>query len=189
MTAAGVSALRAERAALPDPSAWDAVCHRLGPSVEPDDLAAMQVPVSGDLLRDFGPLGKHPTHLWADGLVHACVVHRCFEQGGELLPASVAPAIRWFESALPQVACTGLHRVLDEPVAFALDRPIILWRVGDSVALGESPAGVVAAAAIVRVDPVALLRFTSGCSRWTDEDVVIAGDVELARRVLDEMRI
>ncbi len=189
MTAAGLSALRAERDALADPADWDTVCRRLGPPVDFDELEAMQVPVHGDLLRDFGALGKHPSHLWADGLVYGCLVHRCFDGGGEMLPGSIGPAIGWIESSLPQVACAGLHRVLDQPVALALDHPLTLWRVGDSVALGESPDGVRVAAAIIRVGPVALLRFTSGRSRWTEEDVSIEGDVELARRVLDEVRI
>lgn len=192
MTAAGLAALRAEHDALltdGDATAWAAVCRRLGDVVELGTLDELQAPVSGDLLRDFGPLGKHPSHLWADGLVYECMVRRCFDGGGEVLPPSVAPAVAWVESALPQVARDGLHRVLDQPVALLLDEPRTLWRVGDGVALGESPDGLGATGASVRLRPVALLRIVSGRVRWQDEDVQIDGDEQLARATLDEVRI
>ncbi|WP_436794482.1 hypothetical protein [Actinospongicola halichondriae] len=192
MTVAGLAALRAERDALlvhGDESVWNDVCRHLGDVVDLGTLDSLQVPVAGDLLRDFGPLGKHPSHLWADGLVYASVVHRCFDAGGPVFSASVGPAIAWFESALPQVARDGLHRVLDAPVALVLDAPRTLWRVGDGIGLGEAPEGVAAAAARIAVGPVALLRFGSGRSRWQDEDVRIEGDDQLARRTLDEVRI
>lgn len=192
MTAAGLRALRAERDALldgGDGSVWDDVCRQLGDVVELGTLDELQVPVAGDLLRDFGPLGKHPSHLWADGLVYVCMVRRCFDDGGDVLPSSVGPAIAWFESALPQVARDGLHRALDAPVALVLDEPLTLWRVGDGVGLGEAPEGVDAAAARIDIEPVALLRVASGRSRWQDEDVRIAGDELLARRTLDQVRI
>ncbi len=192
MTAAGLSALRVERDALlaaGDVDAWADVCRRLGGVVDLGTLDSLQVPVAGDLLRDFGSLGKHPSHLWADGLVYECIVRRCFDGGGALFPASVGPAIAWLESALPQVASEGLHRVLDEPVALMHGEPRTLWRIGDGVALGESPDGLRAAAATISLDPVALLRVAAGRSRWQDEDVRIDGDEQLARRTLDEVRI
>jgi hypothetical protein len=192
MTAAGLIALRAEHDALVaggDLDAWDAVCRRLGDVVDLGTLDALQVPVAGDLLRDFGPLGKHPSHLWADGLVYECLVRRCLDGGGEVFPASVGPAVAWVESALPQVARDGLHAVLDEPVALVLDDPRTLWRVGDGVGLGESPEGVRVAAATVSMPPIVLLRIVSGRSRWEHEDIRIDGDEALARRTLDEMRI
>lgn len=192
MTAAGLAALHAERDALladGDESRWADVCRQLGDVVELGTLDELQTPVAGDKLRDFGPLGQHPSHLWADGLVYICLVRRCFDDGGEVFPASVGPAIAWFESALPQVARDGLHRVLDAPVALVHHEAITLWRVGDGVGLGEAPQGIDAAAATVTLDPLALLRIASGRSRWRDEDVRIDGDDALARRTLDEVRI
>lgn len=192
MTAAGLAALRAERDALlavGDDSVWVDVCRQLGDIVELGTLDDLQVPVAGDKLRDFGPLGQHPSHLWADGLVYICLVRRCFDGGGDVFPASVGPSLAWFESALPQVARDGLHRVLDAPVAVVHDEAITLWRVGDGVGLGEAPEGIDAAVARISVEPIPLLRIVSGRSRWRDEDVRIDGDDALARRVLDEMRI
>lgn len=192
MTAAGLAALHAERDALladGDESRWADVCRQLGDIVELGTLDELQVPVAGDKLRDFGPLGQHPSHLWADGLVYICLVRRCFDGGGDVFPASVDPALAWFESALPQIARDGLHRVLDAPVALVHDEAITLWRVGDGVGLGEAPQGIDAAAATVTLDPLALLRIASGRARWQDEDVRIAGDDALARRTLDEVRI
>ncbi len=192
MTAAGLVALRAERDALlaeGDEDLWVDVCRQLGDVVELGTLDELQAPVAGDKLRDFGPLGQHPSHLWADGLVYISLVRRCFDGGGELFADSIGPALEWFESALPQIAREGLHRVLDAPVALVHADAITLWRVGDGVALGEAPQGLEAAAARITVDPVALLRIASGRARWQDEDVHIEGDDVLARRTLDEVRI
>lgn len=192
MTVAGLTALRAERETLVADGgveAWEALCRRLGDPVDLDDLAAMQAPVAGDRLRDFGRWGKHPMHLWADGLVHESVVVRCFDGDGAVFPASIGAALAWFESALPQVAGHALLGVLDRPVALVAVEPRTLWRVGDGVALGTSSDGVRVAAATVRADPVGLLRFASGRSHWRDEPLSIEGDIALAHRVLDEVRI
>lgn len=157
-------------------------------------LAAMQVPVAGDLLLHFGTAGQHPTHLWADGLVYELVVHRCFDLGlGDVLPDSIPPAIAWFVSSLPQVALEGLRAALTAPVALRIGPPVAapvsLWRVGDGVAVGDAADVPKAAGATVAVDPVALLRFGSGRSSWRDEDVDIDGDADLAIAVLDQVRI
>ena len=185
MTAAGLAALRLERDALlaaGDDSVWEGVCRELGDIVELGTLDELQAPVAGDKLRDFGVLGQHPSHLWADGLVYVSLVRRCFDGGGSVFPESIEPALAWFESALPQVA-------RDAPVAIVHLEPITLWRVGDGVGLGEAPQGIDAAAARVTVEPLALLRIASGRARWQDEDVRIEGDETLARRTLDEVRI
>lgn len=192
MTAAGLAALRLERDALlaaGDDSVWEGVCRELGDIVELGTLDELQTPVAGDKLRDFGPLGQHPSHLWADGLVYVSLVRRCFDGEGPVFPESIEPALAWFESALPQVARDGLHRVLDAPVAIVHREPITLWRVGDGVGLGEAPKGIEAAAARITVEPLALLRIASGRARWRDEGVHIEGDEALAHRTLDEVRI
>ncbi len=164
-------------------------------------LASMQVPVAGDLLRRFGDRGQHPTHLWADGLVYDCLVYRCFDLGvGPVLQGSIEPATAWFLSALPQVALDRLHPLLDRPFALRIGAPvslaISLWRIGDGVAIGnraDGPSGRAdgpsGRALSIDVDAVGLLRFGSGRSSWRDEGLVIAGPMDEAAAVLDEMRI
>lgn len=159
-----------------------------------DALDALQVPVAGDLLLHFGSAGQHPTHLWADGLVHELVVHRAFDLGvGGVDHASVSPAVAWVVSALPQVALVGLRQALVAPVAIHIgapvSAPITLWRVGAGVGVGDAIDGPGAAAAGVVVDPVSLLRFTSGRSAWRDEALELTGDVALASAVLDVARL
>lgn len=215
MTDAGVAALRVEcelvsAAVGVDASTvisrvagrFAAVAESLGGSADGgDDFASLsartlglldraQAPVSGDLLRSIGDAGSHPTHLWADGLVHTCLVARVFDLGGEPVTSSVVPAIDWLVSSLPQ-ASVGLLDVLTAPVAIHIgppcDRTITLWHVGDGVGVGESSESATAAAAHVTIDPVDLLRCCAGRSRWSDEDTSITGDRDLAAAVLDRL--
>lgn len=157
-------------------------------------LAGLQVPVAGDLLLHFGTTGQHPTHLWADGLVHELLVHRVFDlEAGPPLPASVAPAVAWLVSALPQVALDGLRSALTAPVAIRVGPPVevpfTLWRVGDGVGVGDAVDGPRAAHAVVTIDPIDLLRCTAGRSSWRDHSVQIDGDAALASRLLDAARL
>lgn len=157
-------------------------------------LEALQVPVAGDLLLHFGSIGQHPTHLWADGLVFELIVHRAFDLGaGPIHPTSVAPAVAWLVSALPQVALAPLHAALAAPVAFEVGQPVgtpfTLWRIGAGVGVGDTADGPRAAAACIRIDPVDLLRLVSGRARWRALDVVVEGDADLAANVLDAARL
>lgn len=186
----GVAARRAQGTSVADLVAH--LAHRGHAAA--DALDGRQVPVAGDLLLHFGSAGQHPTHLWADGLVHELVVHRTFDLGvGGVDRDSVAPAVAWMVSALPQIALEGLHRALTAPVAIRIGAPvgapITLWRVGAGVGVGDGLDGPRAASASVVVDPVVLLRVTAGRSAWRDEPIELRGDVELAAAVLDAAKL
>ena len=156
-----------------------------------DRLAELQAPVVGDLLVHFGSLGRHPAHLWADGLVYEHVVHVGLDLGVDTGidrqdPASLVPAVGWLLSVVPQVCDTRLRAALRELLCLRIGPPVdgavTLRSVGEAVAVGTGEARDRAAA--VTVAPIALIAATAGRACWSALDTAIDGDRALTRTVL-----
>lgn len=144
-------------------------------------------------------LGHYPRHLLADAFVFDHYCHLAHDLLGPAAPFPVPhdyrapeisdPVVGWMLAGLPQMCREPLLDVLDDVLLLELSGPAGgAWLVspGDDVTVAAPDA---AAAARVRSTDVAFTSWATRRSDWRTSDVVLAGDTELATRVLDAINI